>query len=235
VNNYRRNPHLRLNLSSGEGSAREKSLSRPRAPLHETTVSASLEPVSDRRTGPNPASTKGLENHGDMHIKCDDSDIYPTWHRSRTGSDGTLVPYTFTNYDDACSRITATAPHTDYCTWTTPNGTCTCLGTTSPSGGNSASSEDGLVLRRRLRLARARLRPTALATTPRESRRRPLWQLYAPRQARPRPREEPLSCPSLASVQITMTKGRHQLLHEDCWQRDGYIKLHDRRQVYFTP
>jgi hypothetical protein len=67
-------------------------------------VSISPEPISDRRTAPSPTSVKCHRNRGDVHIKCDDSS------RSQTGSDGTTVPSTFTNYDDARPRITNIVP-----------------------------------------------------------------------------------------------------------------------------
>jgi hypothetical protein len=40
--------------------------------------STSLKPVSGKRTTPILASVKRHGNRGDMRIKCDDSDIYPT-------------------------------------------------------------------------------------------------------------------------------------------------------------
>jgi hypothetical protein len=155
----------RPNPTSGEGSARENSLSRPRVPFHRTTVSASLEPISDTSTAPSPASVKGPGNRGDVRIQCEDSDIYPTWRRRQTGSDGTADPSTFTNYDDTRPRIMATAP---------PRRPLY----SNNSGWDVHASGHDLTLGRELRLAQARLRPTALATTPREPRRRPLRRLY---------------------------------------------------------
>jgi hypothetical protein len=73
-------------------------------------VSASPELVLDRRTALSPASVKGRGNRGNMRISCDDSNTYPTWRRSQTGSDEIVVSSTFTNYDDARPVITATAP-----------------------------------------------------------------------------------------------------------------------------
>jgi hypothetical protein len=55
-------PVLRHRQCSG------KSSSRPRSPLHRIMVSASPEPVSDRRTVPGPPSVKGHGNRGDMSI-----------------------------------------------------------------------------------------------------------------------------------------------------------------------
>jgi hypothetical protein len=71
-----------------------------------------IERVLDKRIAPSPASVRGHGNRADVRIKCDDLDIYPTWCRSQTGSDGTTVSSTFSNYDDACLRKTGVAPPT---------------------------------------------------------------------------------------------------------------------------
>jgi hypothetical protein len=38
------------------------------------------------------------------------ANTFPTWRRGQTGSNGTTIPSTFTNYDEARPRITTTAP-----------------------------------------------------------------------------------------------------------------------------
>jgi hypothetical protein len=57
--------------------------------------------------------------------------------------DRTAVPSTFTNYDDACPRITTTAPP---CRLPTLNGTLVRQSMVWPSRGNYASPEAGLSL-----------------------------------------------------------------------------------------
>jgi hypothetical protein len=97
--------------------------------------------------------------------------------RSQAGSDGTTVPSTFTNYDDARTGITATAlPRR--------------MLSSNNSGWDVRTTEHGFTLKRelclarsrpqpqrKLLLARARLRPITPATTPCESRRGLLRQL----------------------------------------------------------
>jgi hypothetical protein len=87
-----------------------------------------------------------------------------------------VIPSTFTNYDDTRLVITVIAPpHRMLCS--------------NNSGWDVRATEHGLTFRRKLclalsrlwpwrklRLVRARLWPTTSATTPRESRRRPLRQ-----------------------------------------------------------
>lgn len=77
--------------------------------------------------------------------------------------DGTAVPSTFIDYDDARSRIPDTTRPSGHCSRITPDGTCKRLGTPLPTGENTASPEDGFSLGRKFRLTRVQPRPTTLA------------------------------------------------------------------------
>jgi hypothetical protein len=91
-----------------------------------------------------------------------------------------MVPSTFTNYDDERPRITATAPPRRL-PCSNNYGLNVCASKHGPNLGRELRLlEVDLSLGRKLCLARARLRPTAPATTPRQSRRRLLRQLNYP-------------------------------------------------------
>jgi hypothetical protein len=80
----------------GQGTYSGKSSSRPRSPLHGTTVSASLEPVSGKEDNPKPGLSQRPQGTSAFNART-----YPTRHCRRTGAIGLwprwLSPTTMTH------------------------------------------------------------------------------------------------------------------------------------------
>jgi hypothetical protein len=146
--------------SSGEGCVR--SSTRPRAPFTKSNLRLAWGHLG-RRPASSPALAKVLENHKACVLNVIDTNTYSTNVTIVNRGRRDRGPNYFHRLQWRTSAKTGHCSPTSVTVLNNSGWDKRCLGTVSASGGNLASPEVGLDLGRKLRLARAPSRPTALA------------------------------------------------------------------------